>query len=135
MYWESDVNREQFRETSKQQRTERLAYNLWIRRGRPMGDPETDWNNAKEMITDRDKGIGYSQVAKDVIGMRFKEAKMMAEDLGVWLYLIRKDGEHPRLTLQVKHGVLVETRGDFIVSSYDTDEGQSPSWDDEFWGL
>jgi hypothetical protein len=40
----------------ERQRIEELAFDLWVKRGRPVGSPEVDWERAEELLA-HDSGI------------------------------------------------------------------------------
>ena len=44
-------------------RIERLAYELWEQRGRPLGSPEEDWRRAEEIVLSREEST--SRAATD----------------------------------------------------------------------
>jgi len=41
-----------FLQTDREQRTRELAYEHWVKRGRPFGSPETDWFAAERQCAD-----------------------------------------------------------------------------------
>ena len=47
--------------------TARLAYELWERRGRPLGSPESDWHAAESAL-----GVRDSQEEFSPFGLRMK---------------------------------------------------------------
>ena len=54
-------------ETYRHDEIAKLAYELWERRGRPLGSPEIDWHAAESALSVRD-----SQEQFSLLSVRFK---------------------------------------------------------------
>jgi hypothetical protein len=57
---------------------ERLAYKLWVQRGRPLGSPDVDWFAAE-------KAVYTSLVASGTIASPSKDPENISKEIGRWM--------------------------------------------------
>jgi len=63
---------------SRHEFIEKLAYKLWVQRGRPLGSPDVDWFAAEQAVY-------ASLVAAGAIGASSNDPQNIRKEIGRWM--------------------------------------------------